>query len=53
MLSKTGDRQITVRWTAEVSPTYVLSLLSALVSSIIDAKLALAHEKTATSATTG
>ncbi|WP_406705756.1 ABC transporter substrate-binding protein [Sodalis sp.] len=45
MLSKTGDRQITVRWTAEVSPTYVLSLLSAPVSSIIDAKLALAHEK--------
>ncbi|TCV95165.1 ABC transporter substrate-binding protein [Biostraticola tofi] len=45
MLQKTADNQVKISWTANVSPTYVLSLLSAPVSSIVDAKQALSHQK--------
>jgi len=42
-LKKIDDTHVQINWTANVSPTYVLSLLAAPVSSIIDEKTALAH----------
>lgn len=45
MLQKTGDHQVKISWSANVSPSYVLNLLSAPVASIIDAKEALSHQQ--------
>ncbi|NDL61729.1 ABC transporter substrate-binding protein [Acerihabitans arboris] len=45
MLQKVDDNRVKISWTADVSPAYVLSLLSAPVSSIIDAEEALAHQQ--------
>lgn len=42
---KIGDNQVEIRWSADVSPTYVLSLLAAPVSSIVDEKTVMAHEQ--------
>ncbi|WP_029684926.1 ABC transporter substrate-binding protein [Tatumella saanichensis] len=42
-ITKTADNQVTLHWTADVSPSFVLSLMSAPVSSIIDEKLADSH----------
>lgn len=42
-LKKIDDAHVQISWTANVSPTYVLSLLAAPVSSIIDEKTALAN----------
>ncbi|MEZ3499525.1 ABC transporter substrate-binding protein [Pantoea sp. KPR_PJ] len=44
-LKKVDDNHVQISWTANVSPTYVLSLLSAPVSSIIDEKTVMANEK--------
>ncbi|MEN4817247.1 ABC transporter substrate-binding protein [Pantoea agglomerans] len=44
-LKKVDDNHVQISWTANVSPTYVLSLLSAPVSSIIDEKTAMANQK--------
>lgn len=45
MLEKTADDQVKISWTADVGPAYVLSLLSAPVSSIVDAKEVQSHQK--------
>ncbi|MCQ4105479.1 ABC transporter substrate-binding protein [Erwinia persicina] len=42
---KIDDNQVEIRWSADVSPTYVLSLLAAPVSSIVDEKTVIAHEQ--------
>ncbi|WP_261641417.1 ABC transporter substrate-binding protein [Erwinia mallotivora] len=42
-LKKIDDKHVQVSWTANVSPTYVLSLLAAPVSSIVDEKTAMAN----------
>lgn len=42
---KIDDNQVEIRWSADVSPTYVLSLLAAPVSSIVDEKTVMAHEQ--------
>lgn len=44
-LKKIDDTHVQISWTADVSPTYVLSLLAAPVSSIIDEKTAMANAK--------
>lgn len=44
-LKKVDDNHVQISWTANVSPTYVLSLLSAPVSSIVDEKSAMANAK--------
>lgn len=44
-LKKIDDTHVQVSWTADVSPTYVLSLLAAPVSSIVDEKIATANAK--------
>lgn len=44
-LQKIDENHVQISWTANVSPTYVLSLLSAPVSSIIDEKTAMENEK--------
>lgn len=44
-LVKVDDKQVKISWTADVSPTYVLSLLAAPVSSIVDEKTAMANAK--------
>lgn len=44
-LKKVDDAHVQISWTANVSPTYVLSLLAAPVSSIVDEKTALANAK--------
>lgn len=44
-LKKVDDSHVQISWTANVSPTYVLSLLAAPVSSIVDEKTALANAK--------
>jgi len=44
-LKKVDDNHVQISWTANVSPTYVLSLLSAPVSSIVDEKTVMANEK--------
>ncbi len=44
-LSKVDDHQVKISWSENVSPAFVLSLLSAPVSSIVDAKEALAHQQ--------
>ncbi|WP_437615048.1 ABC transporter substrate-binding protein [Erwinia sp. V71] len=44
-LKKIDDQHVQVSWTANVSPAYVLSLLSAPVSSIVDEKLVSANVK--------
>ncbi|WP_416260185.1 ABC transporter substrate-binding protein [Gibbsiella quercinecans] len=45
LIAKVDDHTVKVSWTANVSPLFVLSLLSAPVSSIVDAKEALAHQQ--------
>jgi len=42
---KIDDTHVQISWTANVSPTYVLSLLAAPVSSIVDEKTVMAHEQ--------
>ncbi|WP_414147341.1 ABC transporter substrate-binding protein [Erwinia sp. BNK-24-b] len=42
-LKKIDDQHVQISWTADVSPTYVLSLLAAPVSSIVDEKSAMAN----------
>jgi len=42
-LKKIDDKHVQISWTADVSPTYVLSLLAAPVSSIVDEKTAMAN----------
>lgn len=42
-IKKVDDTHVQVSWTANVSPTYVLSLLAAPVSSIVDEKTATAN----------
>lgn len=42
-LKKVDDDHVQISWTADVSPAYVLSLLSAPVSSIVDEKTVSAH----------
>ncbi|MFG6076216.1 ABC transporter substrate-binding protein [Erwinia sp. OPT-41] len=42
-LKKIDDSHVQISWTADVSPTYVLSLLAAPVSSIVDEKVAMAN----------
>jgi len=42
---KIDDNHVEIRWSADVSPTYVLSLLAAPVSSIVDEKTVMAHEQ--------
>ncbi|MCZ4060420.1 ABC transporter substrate-binding protein [Pantoea sp. LMR881] len=44
-LKKVDDNHVQISWTADVSPTYVLSLLSAPVSSIVDEKTVMANAK--------
>lgn len=44
-LSKVDDHKVKISWSENVSPAFVLSLLSAPVSSIVDAKEALAHQQ--------
>ncbi|MBD8164396.1 ABC transporter substrate-binding protein [Erwinia persicina] len=44
-LKKIDDNHVEIRWSADVSPTYVLSLLAAPVSSIVDEKTVMAHEQ--------
>ncbi|MFZ4832032.1 ABC transporter substrate-binding protein [Rouxiella sp. Mn2063] len=44
-LTKIDDHHVKISWTANVSPNFVLSLLSAPVSSIIDAKLVQANQQ--------
>ena len=44
-LKKVDDNHVQISWTANVSPTYVLSLLSAPVSSIVDEKTVMANAK--------
>ncbi|WKZ94402.1 ABC transporter substrate-binding protein (plasmid) [Chimaeribacter arupi] len=44
-LKKVGPNQVQVSWSANVSPTYVLSLLSAPVASIVDEKTVMANQK--------
>jgi peptide/nickel transport system substrate-binding protein len=44
-LVKVDENHVKISWTADVSPTYVLSLLAAPVSSIIDEKTAMANAK--------
>ena len=44
-LKKIDDTHVQISWTADVSPTYVLSLLAAPVSSIVDEKTAMANAK--------
>ncbi len=44
-LKKIDDTHVQVSWTADVSPLYVLSLLAAPVSSIVDEKTAMANAK--------
>lgn len=44
-LSKVDDHRVKISWSENVSPAFVLSLLSAPVSSIVDAKEALAHQQ--------
>ena len=43
-LTKVSDNQVTIHWTADVSPSFVLSLLSAPVASVVDEKLADSHQ---------
>lgn len=42
-LKKIDDKHVQISWTADVSPTYVLSLLAAPVSSIVDEKTVMAN----------
>ncbi|WP_380181838.1 ABC transporter substrate-binding protein [Kalamiella sp. sgz302252] len=42
-LKKVDDQHVQISWTADVSPTYVLSLLAAPVSSIVDEKTVMAN----------
>ncbi|HBV39364.1 MAG TPA: ABC transporter substrate-binding protein [Erwinia sp.] len=42
-LKKIDDSHVQISWTADVSPTYVLSLLAAPVSSIVDEKTVMAN----------
>lgn len=42
-LKKIDDTHVQISWTADVSPTYVLSLLAAPVSSIVDEKTVMAN----------
>lgn len=42
-LKKVDDNRVQISWNANVSPTYVLSLLSAPVSSIVDEKTVMAN----------
>ncbi|AUG98852.1 ABC transporter substrate-binding protein [Prodigiosinella confusarubida] len=44
-LKKVTDNQVKISWSANVSPAYVLSLLSAPVASIVDEKTVLAHQE--------
>ncbi|EFE94200.1 ABC transporter substrate-binding protein [Serratia odorifera] len=44
-LSKVDERTVKISWRAEVSPAFVLSLLSAPVSSIVDARQVQAHQQ--------
>ena len=44
-LSKVDEHTVKISWSENVSPAFVLSLLSAPVSSIVDAKEALAHQQ--------
>jgi peptide/nickel transport system substrate-binding protein len=44
-LKKVDATHVQISWTADVSPTYVLSLLAAPVSSIVDEKTAMANAK--------
>ncbi|AUX71883.1 ABC transporter substrate-binding protein [Erwinia pyrifoliae] len=44
-LKKIDDQRVQISWSANVSPTYVLSLLAAPVSSIVDEKTVMANEK--------
>lgn len=43
-LTKVSDNQVAIHWTADVSPSFVLSLLSAPVASIVDEKEADSHQ---------
>lgn len=43
-LTRSGPSQVRVAWTADVGPAFVLSLLSAPASSIVDARTVTAHE---------
>lgn len=40
---KVDEQHVQISWSADVSPTYVLSLLAAPVSSIVDEKTVMAH----------
>ena len=44
-LTKVDDQRVKISWSENVSPAFVLSLLSAPVSSIVDAKEALSHQQ--------
>lgn len=44
-LKKIDDNHVQLSWSADVSPTYVLSLLAAPVSSIVDEKTVMANEQ--------
>lgn len=44
-LKKIDDNHVQLSWSADVSPAYVLSLLSAPVASIVDEKTAMANAK--------
>jgi peptide/nickel transport system substrate-binding protein len=44
-LKKIDDQHVQISWDANVSPTYVLSLLAAPVSSIVDEKTVMANEQ--------
>lgn len=44
-LTRVDDQHVKISWTENVSPNFVLSLLSAPVSSIVDAKLVQANAK--------
>lgn len=45
LLKKVSDKEIEVRWTADVSPDVVLNILSTPIASIVDEKLIAAHIK--------
>ena len=44
-LKKIDDQHVQISWTADVSPTFVLSLLSAPVASVVDEKTVMANQQ--------
>ncbi|MBP2170060.1 peptide/nickel transport system substrate-binding protein [Erwinia toletana] len=44
-LKKIDDKHVQISWTADISPAFVLSLLSAPVASIVDEKTVLANQQ--------